>query len=133
MKEKEYIRLRREIEADYHKKLDALDLIWKMSNKAAAPSAQFTLRPGSIVGRGSLLSAVRNILTHVQGDFTAKRIAGMVREGNPELHVKTASVSSVLKRLAGNLEIDVIEVGKGKRASTYRVGRALETEITRLA
>lgn len=118
MKEREYRKLRNEIEAEYHKKIEALDLVWKMScGETAANGAA-----GQVFGKGTLLKAVRQALEGLRGDFVLKDVVERIRVNNSSFAatLKRASLSSTLKRLAKSHEIEVVEPGKGKRASTYR-------------
>ena len=71
MNEREYNRLKSEIQAEYRRKLDALELVWKMSN-ASRNGTQSTQAPNALVGKGQLLKAVRNALADMQGDSAGR-------------------------------------------------------------
>lgn len=122
MKEREYRKLRSEIEAEYHKKIEALDLVFKMSSNGVAGNGT----SGQVFGKGTLLKAVRQALEGLRVDFTLKDVEERIRANNPSFAatIKRASLSSTLKRLVGQ-EIEVVELGKGKRASTYRKATVL--------
>ncbi len=115
MNEREYFKLKQQIQAEYAEKLRALDLIWKMSQQA-------THRNGGAVGirRGQLLKSVRDVLALMPSEFSVGDIANLLRERNPDLQPKRSSLSTLLKRLAKAGELGVVQVGRGKRGTTYR-------------
>jgi len=122
MNQREYERLKREIQAEYQKKLEALEMIWQMAQNRNHSTASATTRSTSELARGFLLSAVKNALQHISGDFSQHIVVQKIAELHPNLSpVKRASVSSALKRLAGGKEIELVEAGSGKRPSVYRV------------
>ena len=123
MNEREYNRLKSEIEADYRKKLDALDLVWKMSGGVSKNGSRGS---NAIIPKGSLLKTVRDILPHLQGEFSLHDVEDRIRNVNPGLAatLKRPSLSSALKRLESDHIISISTRGTGKRASKYRVGSA---------
>jgi hypothetical protein len=112
MHEREYKRLRATIEADYRKKLEALDLIYGMAARNGAPSASAPVR-------GELAQVVASAIQQVKGDFNVRDIEQTLKVAEPGLVVKRASLSNTLKRFVGS-EIELVEKGTGKRASRYR-------------
>jgi hypothetical protein len=128
MNEREYNRLKSEIEAEYRRKLDALELVWKMSN-SSRNGTQAIQAVNGVVGKGRLLKAVRHSLTELRGDFTLHEVENQIRLVNPTLAatIKRPSLSSALKRLAKEGVIIVVSVGAGKKPSKYRVGSVAPT------
>lgn len=120
MNEREYNRMKSEIEAEYRRKLDALDLVWKMSNA----NRNGTQVANPLIGKGQLLKAVRQALPSIRGDFTLHDIENRIRVDNPTLAatLKRPSLSSALKRLVKDGVIALVSVGAGKRPSKYRMG-----------
>jgi len=114
MNEREYDRLRNEIEAEYHKKIEALELIWRMSNKA--PTGLMTN------GRGALLGAVRDAVNQLYATFTIRDVEKVIKQQNAVVgsHVRRASLSNTLKRLVEDGLLELVEKGQGKRPSSYR-------------
>jgi len=112
MHEREYKRIRSTIEADYRKKLDALELIYSMAAKNGAPSSATPVK-------GELAQAVLEALQHQVAEFSPRDIEAVVTTTHPELLAKRASISNTLKRLEGR-EIELIQKGSGKRPSKYR-------------
>ncbi|MGA2482038.1 MAG: hypothetical protein ABSF92_02845 [Candidatus Acidiferrales bacterium] len=120
MNDREYRRLRAEAEAEYKRKLEAIETVWKMSG---ASTSNGTGASGSSMSRGALLDAVRAAVKLIPGgDFTIKEVAEQIEHSNSALasRVKKASISGTLKRLADDKEIVVVALGSGKRASRYR-------------
>lgn len=121
MREAEYKRLKGRIEEECRKKLEALELVWRMSNSTSQNGNQ----QGSMVtfGKGALQLAVRNALQEIKGDFTLHDIEKWIRTNNQSLAatLKRASLSGTLKRLEEKThEVEIVSRGSGKRASTYR-------------
>lgn len=116
MHEREYKRLRATIEADYRKKLDALTLIYSMSNGSAVPAAGSNR---TTLIKGALAQAVVGAISQTSGDFNVRDIEESLKIDHPELKVIRASLSNTLKRLEGK-EVELVEKGMGKRPSKYR-------------
>jgi len=115
MNEREYDRLKREIEADYRKKIDALELIWELSG---GQRKNGSVHQSSGI-RGSLLKAIQTAVSETNGEFTVRKIEEMIKEKTPEIELKRPSISSSLQRLAEEGEIRVLESGSGKRPTVY--------------
>jgi hypothetical protein len=120
MREREYLRLKRQIEAEYRQKLEALELVWKMSGKVAG-------RPERIP-RVALQQLVRAFLDEAHdGEFTVDEVFKYVRLQTPGVVLNRASLSGVLQRFVRNGELELVSRGKGSKPSRYRrIGRAAE-------
>ncbi len=119
MQEREYRRLRRRIEAEYQEKIKALDMVYQMSNGTASKGLEASRT--SNAKKGALLNVVRKVLPDIHGEFTQRTVIEKLREKNPDVAVKRASLSSTLRRLADDKEIELLELGAGKRPSRYKV------------
>jgi len=117
MREPEYRRLKRRIEAEYHEKLKALDLIFRMSGGSSTVSGEKSSR----TSKGAVSEAVRNAVSRMTAEFGVREIEDQIRKDDPTSNVKRASISSTLKRMATDEEIKLTEEGKGKRGSKYRL------------
>jgi hypothetical protein len=120
MREREYLRLKRQIEAEYRQKLDALELVWKLSGKVAG-------RPERIA-RVALQQLVRAFLDEAHDDeFTVDEVFKSVRQQTPGVVLNRASLSGVLQRFVRNGELELVSRGKGSKPSRYRrMGGAAE-------
>jgi hypothetical protein len=121
MNEKQYLRLKRQIEAEYHKKLEALEMVYQMARPISSLTGkQLGMRTSS---KGALRNALRSAFTSMSGEFTPKVVLAKLRERDPAFaeSVNKASLSSALARLAEGGEIELVEKGSGKRPSKYRV------------
>lgn len=117
MNEKEYERLKRQIREECAEKLKALDLVWQMAKAGKSNENS----PRKVGRKGEVLELVRAVLPNLSDKFTQRLVTDAIRQRNPDLgDIKRASVSSALRRLAGDGEIVVVEPGAGKRPSTYR-------------
>jgi len=115
MHEREYKRLRSIIEADYRKKLEALDLIYGMAGRSNGNSSSSSGTPI----KGELAQAVVSAIQQTTSNFNVRDIEQTLKVTNPAMNVKRGSLSNTLKRLEGR-EVELIEKGSGKRPSTYR-------------
>jgi hypothetical protein len=120
MREREYLRLKRQIEAEYRQKMEALELVWKMSGKVAG-------RPERIP-RVALQQLVRAFLDEAHDDeLTVDEVFKYVRLQTPGVVLNRASLSGVLQRFVRNGELELVSRGKGSKPSRYRrMGGAAE-------
>ena len=120
MREREYLRLKRQIEAEYRQKLEALELVWKMSGRVAG-------RPERIP-RVALQQLVRAFLDEAHDDeFTVDEVFKYVRLETPAVVLNRASLAGVLQRFVRNGELELVSRGKGSKPSRYRrMGGAAE-------
>jgi hypothetical protein len=116
MREPEYKRLRRKIEAEYHEKLKALDMVFSMSGGASDRNGGQETRKS----KGAVSKAVRYALPKISGEFGVREVEKQIKIDDPTTTFKRASISSTLKRMATDGEIVLTGEGKGKRASKYR-------------
>ena len=121
MHEREYNKLSKSIEEEYHKKLDALDLVYKM----AGGNTQNGRSPRTS-GRGAQIKqAVMGVLPGMNGEFNQRDIESKITASFPDIAVglKRSSLSVALKRIAESGKIQIVEAGKGKRPTKYRFGK----------
>jgi hypothetical protein len=121
MREREYLRLKRQIEVEYRQKLEALELVWKMSGKVVAG------RPERIA-RVALQQFLRAFLAEAHdAEFTVDEVFRYVRQQTPGVTLNRASLSGILQRFVRNGELELVSRGKGSKPSRYRrMGGAAE-------
>jgi hypothetical protein len=114
MKQREYDTLKAQFESEYRTKIEALELIWKSSNKGATPTGH--------TGRGAVLQAVKSAISITHGNFNTSDVERHIKEANAALgaKIKRASISNTLKRLVKDKLIEVVVQGTGRQASTYK-------------
>jgi hypothetical protein len=68
-----------------------------------------------------LIDAVRSVLSQLPPQFTVRHVIAKLSESHPLQHPerRLASISSALRRLANTGSIELIQAGKGRRASVY--------------
>jgi hypothetical protein len=115
MREPEYRRLKKKIEAEYREKLNALDMVFRMSGGASPKNGD----QGGRKSKGAVSQAVRNALPRISGEFGVLEVEKQIKLDDPISSFKRASISSTLKRMAVDGELTCTP-GKGKRASKYR-------------
>lgn len=94
-------------------------MVLHMSNGTASKGLEASRT--SNTKKGALLNVIRNVLPEIQGEFTQHTVIEKLREKNPGVAVKRASLSSTLRRLADDKEIELLELGAGKRPTRYKV------------
>lgn len=119
MTEKDYLKLRKQIDERYRADVDALNRIWGLSNKVTPPSANETKDP-KVQIRGHLVQTIREIIPSIPGKFTVHEIERRLIERVPEISIKRTSLSQVLKRLLEDEKIiNLVEAGVGRAPSVY--------------
>jgi hypothetical protein len=113
MRERDYLRLKRQIEAEYRRKLDALEMVWSLAGgshgRVATPQ------------RAAVQSLVRRFLDEWRGgEFSLENVVQHIHQNAPNLAINRASLSGALRRLALSGDIEIVSMGKGARASRYR-------------
>ncbi len=116
---REYQRLKTEAEAEYRRKLEAIEMVWKLSGGDTKNGSN---SQATSIGKGSLQQAIRYALQQMSGEFTLREVEQQMKIHDPVFaaKVKRPSISGTLKRLADDREIVVVAPGSGKRASKYR-------------
>lgn len=138
MKEKDYLRLKAKIEADYRKNLEALERIWSMvrgvppaghttpepstySTTAETESHPATMEPSPAIetrAAQGLAKCVRDFVSTKSDAFTIIDVEKDVISHIPG--VRRVSISTALKRLERRGGIIIVEKGSGRRPSRYR-------------
>src|SRR5438874_2347807 len=101
----EYKRLREQVETEYRRKLDAIDLVWQMATESSPPAAM-PKQPrseevngskagvgGRDVAKGEIIDAIREILPSLRSEFTFRTISQVLRERNPAVAAKLKKTS----------------------------------------
>lgn len=125
MNERDYLRLKRQFLDDYHKKLAALEIIWQeSSNGKKPPREQSDLTGQSAAERGQSAAAVIDFVQHWDREkpFSTRDVEDWIRreKGSP---ANRTTITHKLRRLANEGHVDILQSGRGKRASTYQVAR----------
>jgi hypothetical protein len=120
MRKSEYLRLKKQIEAEYRHKLESLETVWHMvsTNGSSADGDDGPKRRN-----GGLNSAIKALLPalKLEATFNQPTVLELLKERSPELGATSASVSSALRRLEQDGLIGLVERGAGQRATTYSV------------
>jgi hypothetical protein len=113
MKEREYLRLKRQIEAEYQEKMQALDLVWRMAGKPEQRAGRLP--------RAEIQQFVRSFVNEWRdGDFSVDDVINYVRQQAPSSVLSRSSLSKALRRLALNRQLEIAAQGKGRKPSRYR-------------
>jgi hypothetical protein len=118
MNQREYERLKDDAASEYRRKLEAIEVVWKMTGGANNGAKA----DDSPIGRGALQQAIKTALQFITGDFTLRDVEKQIQATNSGFaaKIKRPSLSSALKRMANEKEIVLVEAGMGKRASKFR-------------
>lgn len=110
----EYKKLKDSIEAEYKKRIDALEMVWHMSQGQDEVTGISDDKPCL-----SLSNEIRKVITGLSVEFTANDIEqGLQDHGFGRK--KRIQITNTLHRLMRLKELEVVRKGEGRRASTYR-------------
>lgn len=117
MKEPEYLRLKRRIEADYQRRLDALTMVWEMARDSDAEH-----RSRGTPRAGGVRQAVDAAVAAIPGEISVQVVERWIGQQHPDLRdgLKRPSLSQALKRLTNSGVLEVVNRGAGKRPTIYR-------------
>ncbi len=113
MKEKEYLNIKAQIESEYRKKLDALELIWGLSGGGKLS----TNGNGTAHRRGALARQVKTFVDKALGEFSVLDLYKYLSAIEP--NVKQLSIATVLRRMNGK-EIELVKQGTGRAPSMFK-------------
>ncbi len=153
MDKKTYFELRHKIEDDASKKIEALDIVWKLlneDNKAQGQESSFSEQPhpqasgtvslNPVYEGGKSLSTndrsekinlaqeVREAVHETEGRFTQQSITQRVRGKYPNADVRAPSVSNTLARLVKRGSVKRVRKGLGSEPNIYRKSEAWSFE-----
>ena len=124
MNERQYFQAREREVRRHKRRLRSLATAWVMLHGNRPPKhPTHKRREASGDSRPPLLTkALVDILSMMTGEFNTLDIDKVLRAEHPEIAVSRSSVSHTLKRLASvpSPIIAIVEIGKGKRPTTYR-------------
>ena len=109
MTEQEYFDLHNQAKTDYERKLEALNIVFDLSN-------QTRLRQKN----GYLAKLISEAMPGLSDEFTAKDVKSAILTLNPNVKVNRSSLSHSMKKLMDKLNIEIVSVGKGRRGTVYR-------------
>ena len=110
----QYKKLKEEIETEYQKKKDALEMVWRMCQKQNGASASGTEHSGS-----STSDAVRRVIEGLANDFTANDIQQGLKDHSVK-GVQRLAITNTIHRLCRRGELEVVKKGRGRMAGVYR-------------
>jgi hypothetical protein len=129
MNEREYRRLIQQLEADFQKKREAIELVWLMArdtNHDASPRAQGN-GGGNGTRSGTLAAAVEDVITRFITEtvqFNLNTVIELIEANHPEIKkpINPTSVSGCLKNLAKDKPTFLVlaQRGSGKRPNLYQ-------------
>ncbi len=121
MRESEYLKLKQRIEAESRKKLEALELVWKMSGGSNGKLANLSVSPLDGKPKGRLVQAIREFLKTASEEFSISDIHTALLRDHSELgEVRRQSIATALRRQQERKVIDVITPGRGRTEARYR-------------
>ena len=122
MREAEYKRLKRQIEAAFRRDMEALDRVWKMASKQASPHSRIASSNGAIaIEKGELSKAVEETVdTMVTGEFGLSDIERILKHAHYPWanQINRQSLSNALRRLCGK-RIERVAEGVGRKQARY--------------
>ena len=116
MDEREYIKIKADIEADCQRKLEALETVWSLYK--GKPSADVTNR----LPPSSLTAVVRQAMPSLGEKFSIWEIQKQMEKLFPAIHYKKNSLSGTLTRMHQRKEIEIVRKGEGTAPAVYKRG-----------
>lgn len=110
----QYKKLKEEIEAEHKKKLEALELIWRMCQNQNSSDAKDGA-DRSI----STADAIRKVLEGLSGDFSADDIEQGLKDHHVK-RVKRIAITNTLHRLVRRGELEIVKKGRGRISGVFR-------------
>ena len=122
----EYLKLRKDIEKEYQRNLEALDLTWKRYKAMSGQSPDNS--DGENPLSEKLSGAVRTVVGGMGQDFTVDDIErGLKDHGLFEgKRIKRLALTNTLHRLARRGELEIVKKGKGRLPGIYRKSNLLQ-------
>jgi hypothetical protein len=114
VREAEYHRLKCQALAEYHKKLEAIETVWKLAGVKDKSG-----KPAAANKRSGLTHEVRQIVQSTRGNFTLRDIETALKKADPKRPIRLPSLSTILLRLSGDSVIKIVTPGVGRQATVY--------------
>lgn len=119
--EKEYFRLRRQLDEEHQAGVAALDRVWRLANSCQPPTGK---RAPHKTDKGNVASEVRRVVAEIaQGvRFTVPDVISALIQSNPDKGEppQKSTVSHVLIRLREEEVIEQVEKGVGRNPTIYQ-------------
>lgn len=116
----EYKKLKDMLESDYKKRVEALEMVWHMSQGQAVGQSNTDDKP-----KISISNAMRKVIDGLSGSFTADDILQGLQDHSFG-GMQRIQVTNTLHRLMRKKELEVVEKGVGRTGSKYR--KVVKTE-----
>lgn len=110
----QYKKLKEEIEAEYQKKKDALEMVWRMCQKQNGSNAS-----GGDSSELSTSDVIRRVIEGLANDFTATDIQQGLKDHNVK-GIQRLTITNTIHRLCRRGELEVVKKGQGRMAGVYR-------------
>lgn len=129
MNERDYLKLKNKLDAEYKHKLDALNTVFMMAGGnlktvgKSSPAQGKVEGGGQITRRGNLAKSIIKLLPELGSrHFTVGEVHSQLVTRNPGEEFKESSTSSALVRMAAEVDgpVETVTAGKGRRATVYR-------------
>lgn len=119
MNQHEYNQLREQIERDYREKLHALELVWSLSQAVLTRNRRRTEAVTDADGGNVFLAAARKAIAELPY-FSIVEVEREIQKSHPGLIVKRSLLNALMRRLAADGEVVLVEGRRGKPDAVYR-------------
>ena len=110
----QYKKLKEEIEAEYQKKKDALEMVWRMCQKQNGSGVS-----GAEHSASTISDAVRRVIEGLANDFTANDIQQGLKDHSVK-GIQRIAITNTIHRLCRRGELEVVKKGRGRMSGVYR-------------
>src|SRR5262245_50146454 len=130
MRHEEYVKLKQQFKAEYEKKLEALDIVYRASQDRGEPHQSPALEPSMAPdGAATLASAIKEALPLLPDTFEINDVIKLVGGRYPDrIPINPTSVSGGLRQLHKKGVLKVIKPGRGTKPTIYQVVRKDEQD-----
>jgi hypothetical protein len=119
----QYKNLPQQFKAEYEKKLEALEIVYRASRETEPIASSVRLILQAPDGSSTLASAIKDVLSLLSNPFDINDVIKLVEEHHPEIKkpINPTSVSGGLRQLYKKGMLEVIEPGRGTKPTIYQV------------
>lgn len=118
---KQYKQIKQDIENEYKKNLEALEIVWKRAQGMGSGAVHSsTENGGSDVGTSDAVRSVISGLGEIEFDVDAVVEALNAHSMFQSQKIKRLSINNTLHRLMRRGELEVVKKGQGRMSSIYK-------------
>jgi len=126
----EYKTLKKQFKAEYERKVEALEIVYRASRESDSFALLQWASLDASDSNGTLAGAIKDVLPLLSNPFNINDVIALVEEKHPEIKkpINPTSVSGGLRQLHKKGILEIVELGRGTRPTIYQILRNDEDE-----